>query len=296
LCSALGARGCYDRKGPFEFYHIERCTDPDCRWSNMSNSPDLLPPPDINYLLYNVLEESTTSFNTIQGSSGNNEMSMTHFQKSSFMSITDNRVRRLSLAGVLVSKVKMDNLAHSIVNIGIKPPNRRPEEETKGSLGINFPEQHRQKSFEKTRLRRQSSGLEYGIQVTRLRSKLPIVDYQSSLNNPCPSIIGNTIHLDRYDEFQPSLNTPKIDRDQSNTHYVQSRPLQMKITEHRPSQIDTIEMLPSVTAPTIENRKTSSSVVHIKRIRKAQNKINGESVTAPFHSIVEEARKEKRHD
>ena len=283
LCSPWGAGGLSECKGPFELYHIERCTDPDCYWSD---SPK-----------YNILDESMTSLNSTQELSDNNDLNVIHrFRKNSLLSID----------GVSISKVKREGSARSIANPGIKLPNRRPEEEIVNSLDVKLrtdgnvkvsrikseakqkthrfnselPEQN-SKPLEKTRPMSDRSEADSGIRVTRLHSTLPIMTNRPSSDNVRPSIIENTIHLNRYNETKPISQTPKTNKHRQNVRHVLSAPLPLKVTDHRPSQIDTIE-LSSSTVSTVKKRKASPSVIHVKRIPTAQKKSNEENAITPL--------------
>jgi len=91
---------------------------------------------------------------------------------------------------VSVSMIKKDTIKTE-GNPGIKPPNRKPDDETNNLIYAK----HKFKNIKS------------GIQVTRLRSKRPLMTYQSSLNDPCPSIILNTIYLNNNDEVN-SISDP----------------------------------------------------------------------------------------
>ncbi|CAF0992011.1 unnamed protein product [Rotaria sordida] len=202
----------------------------------------------------------------------------------------------------------MEDSRHSIANPGIKSPNRSSDEVTKNlnvvKLGndenvkvsrIQLAAKQRinsfdgelktplmQKAIEKMYSRLHNSRIEgSGIRVTRLHSKPSTLNYQSSINNPSPSIIGTTIHLDNHDGIKPLSNVSTVDKEKSS---LQSVRRDMKISEHRSSEMETIEMsrINSISKPinaeAARKSSTSSSVVRVERLKATNKKMKSKNL------------------
>jgi hypothetical protein len=108
--------------------------------------------------------------------------------------LLENRNLCKTISGVSVSMVKIDKTTRNEGNPGIKPPvHSITEEETNQTL-------RRYKNVES----------KTDIQVTRVRSKRPVIRYQSSINDHCPSLIANTIYLNNLNEIKSPSNHKKL--------------------------------------------------------------------------------------
>jgi hypothetical protein len=113
--------------------------------------------------------------------------------------LTETRNRCQTISGISVSMLKIDKSTRNEGNPGIKPPLRSISEDEEG---------------DNQRIRRyKTTENKASIQVTRVRSKRPVMRHQSSINDRCPSFIANTIYLNDSNEFKSAsdtFNTNKI--------------------------------------------------------------------------------------
>src|SRR5579871_1270182 len=98
FCSALSGH-LLERDGTFELYHLKRCIDPNCHWSDMSNaSGGYLSALRKNDFVHSALSERTHSCATSQTVLSNsfistngdvlgdiNELNIDNFQRDSFL-------------------------------------------------------------------------------------------------------------------------------------------------------------------------------------------------------------------
>jgi hypothetical protein len=104
------------------------------------------------------------------------------------MSLEENIELNEKMPGVSVSMVKKDKTRRNEGNPGIKPPNRQTNDH-ENDISLSKFENNKIQTRPKTRETKS------GIKITRLRSKRPVMTYQPSMNDPCSSIIANTIYL-----------------------------------------------------------------------------------------------------
>jgi hypothetical protein len=327
LCSPLGGRGAlYDCKGPFEYYYIERCTDPKCHWAEMPNSGGFFSAPRKIRHCYDALNESTSSSNNTRKESANiitgttpcspyddHDANVVDFLSDNFLSV---HTRRKSTAGISITRVKLADRDDSALNSGMKPSNRRPDDETNDLHTVQLPtsanvkvsritstakprahsfddeqtENDKEEPVEKTRKRRKSIEASSVVRVTRVLPKPSTVTRQPSVRLPRQSIVDNTIRLDTVDETAESLRvSPKLDKNKVRIKHVPSARRQMTTNEPHPSQIDTIDL--SLTA--VEHRQTSAeSTIRVERIQTGKKKIK--NATVSFQPIVEEVKVKKK--
>lgn len=291
ISSIPASWGLHEENGPFELYHIERCTDPECQWSPGLNSPITSQPiKRKKYLMSSLSNESTKIF-TIDESISSNSHEYENDLTTINLHDDDN---------VSVIKIPRIKKIHSALNSGIKSPNRRIDDDdnlsvqrlnSSGTVRVTRIKSSKKKTpiienIELMHQQEENSTTEPPVNVIRV-THVPSVPSQST--DICrPSIIENTIRLDENDEPRLSARSSKKHKDKVHVKHVISSHRTSAI-EHRPSQVDTIE-LPSLTNESMH--QSSPPSVRVERIRTGKKKLKSARTIVPIEPISEEVTNE----
>ncbi|CAF0847205.1 unnamed protein product [Rotaria sp. Silwood1] len=313
----------YEENGPFELYHIDRCTDRECQWTCASiPSNSILSNNAKKYLvdgLFNENSKKSTNDDiklfklltptTSCSSEDKNHLSMIDVHAKNFLSMNNNntRLKPVGFNHVSVTKVKKVNKMHSILNLGIQSPIRRFDENADSSVQrpINGAtvQVSRIKSSTKKRLdtlknksvqQHETNSVVDSmnvIRVTHVPSRLTEVD-SISVQIDRPPIIENTSRLDENVKTRTSIGLLKKNKDKIHVKPIRSTH-RTSVYEHRPSQIETIKLF---SLNSVSEHKTTSqlSSVRVERIQREKIKLKLARNIVSFESISRPTGNEKK--
>ena len=278
-----------EENGPFELYHIERCTDPACQGSHASNLYENRHGMNRRkYLIYqNSIETNdgismwnSSTLTTFCSIAGENDLMMIDYPVRP-KSIKDNNV--------FVTKVPRPKK----LNSAFKSLN----EESVGDEDQSFTRLNSSGTVRVTRVKSSSkdksvtmndqslrekreSAIEEAVNVVRV-TRVPSIPVATEEIRRL-SIIEDTIRLDENDETILRNSVSKKDKERVRVKRIKSSHRTSAI-ETRPSQIDTIELSPL----TGQNSSEILPSVRVERIRTAKKKLKSAKNTMPFESILE---------
>lgn len=215
-------------------YHIERCTDPNCDWSNRSTSSNISLSSSRNYLVHTSFDDrpidtymKLRSLSSVATTNTENTFEMSSIPRNRLLSLPESYISMQKGARVSVSTVKVDHKMHTIGNPGIKPPTldlHERKKDTPSNLGnikvsrVSWSEKRRSSSIRHELPRNsiyplasdQKNHSRNSVQVTRVSFVSSNSTCQSTLDDTYLSNLKNTIYLDNSDKAEKNSPTVNI--------------------------------------------------------------------------------------
>ena len=309
-----------------ELYHIERCTDSNCLYSNRLISTSN---PQKNGLVNDSFNNSIHSLSTVQTfiSSSSliediDESTMCSFRDGSCLSFSNNHTRRKSISGVSVIKIKLDHKAYPMGNPGIRPPNRRSDEEI-DDLTITKLDNRKHVKVSKVKMDTQSTGYDPNINVDK-NNRIGSVEESnfqcesenilqemnyfkkpvSAMHKPLLQWSNSDMnHLDIINESEvTSCQSADVKRSQVTVIRVPSSHCLTLSDNKHPSQLYTVDSISNADQPKSNiSAKSSSSIVkstssvRVERVRTAKKDSHLKTNLIPFVPTIEMRKQSSKH-